>query len=361
MSVIRVKPTPVAATAAPAPLKEDEFPCLSKTPMALAINSAYSTQTKKKSSFQEEDFPALVTKAQPLKPAACSRSAWSKNTPLNKPSPQAPSSSKPAPPFSSDPLLSTSSSSMKKKGGKSKKAPPSPLSSDEEGKGLTQQEVRSVPTMLDISSLLTVKGGNRKSPTTSSPPNQSPNLDPPFISVGKKKRRHKNNAAAPAGMVVPGVTENPISVETVAQKENVPEKPWNKLLFNAGTETVTNGVDSSHPEKSSTPPLEAVEISQPTSEPELIQEEDEFPALTSKNPPPGTYLHDNLQLVLTHILAKLCFFPLKAAAAYCVFVSQGSRAPSQQKPPICPHLRLDWASKPLNHLQGSPESLSTVT
>lgn len=272
--------------------------------MALTINSAYSTQTKKKSSFQEEDFPALVTKAQPLKPAACSRSAWSKNTPLNKPS-QAPSSSRPAPPFSSDCL--SSSSSMKKKGGKSQKAPSPPLSSDEEGKGLTQQELRSVPTMLDISSLLTVKGDNRTS-TTSSPPDQSPNLDPPFTSVGKKKRRHKNNAAAAAaaaaGAVVPGVTRNPISVETVAQKENVPEKPWNKLLFNAGTETVTNGVESAPPEMASTPPLEAVETSQPTSEPELIEEEEEFPALTSKNPPPGTHLHHNLHGLPSHVLIK---------------------------------------------------------
>lgn len=145
----------------------------------------------------------------------------------------------------------------------------------------------------------------------SSPPNQSPNADPPFTSVGKKKRRQKNNGAAPAGVVVPGATQNPISVETVAQKENVPEKPWNKLLFNAGTEMMTNGVESSHPEKSSSPPLEAVEASQPTSEPELIQEEDDFPALTSKNPPPGTQRHDNLPEVPSHILVKcfcFCFF-----------------------------------------------------
>lgn len=295
--VFRVKPAPVAATAASAPLKEDEFPRLSKTPMALSITSAYSTQTKKKSSFQEEDFPALVPKAQPLKPAGCSRSAWSKNTPLTKPSPQVPSFSKPVPPFSSDPPLlssSTSSSSLKKKGGKSKKGPPSPPSSDDEGKGPTLQEVRSVPTMLDISSLLTVKGENRKSPANPSPPTQTPSTDPPFTSVGKKKRRQKNNGAAPAGAAAPGVSQNPISVETAAQKENVPEKPWNKLLFNAGTETMTNGVDSAHPDKSPTPPLEAVEeTNEPISEPEVKQQEEEFPALTSKNPPPGKH-HDNL-------------------------------------------------------------------
>ncbi|XP_029692664.1 E3 ubiquitin-protein ligase ZNF598 isoform X1 [Takifugu rubripes] len=294
-----VKPTPTAATVAPAPSKEEEFPRLSKTPMTLAMASAYSTQTKK-SSFQEEDFPALVPKAQPHKPAACSRSAWSKNTPLNRPSPHGPSSSKPAPPFSSDPLLLSSAapSSNIKKGGKSKKAPLSPRSSDDEGKGLTQHEVRSVPTMLDISSLLTVKGENRKPLATSSPPNQTPSSDPPFTSVGKKKRRHKNNAAAPPGAGVPGVTQNAISGETAAQKENVPEKPWNKLLFKAGAEAMTNGLDSAHVEKSSPPPLEAVEeSSQPTSEPELVEqqqreeeeeeEEEEFPALISKNPPPG--------------------------------------------------------------------------
>lgn len=153
--------------------------------------------------------------------------------------------------------------------------------------------------MLDISSLLTVKGENRKPPATSNPPNQTPNSDPPFTSVGKKKRRQKNNAAATPGAGVPGVTQNAISGETAAQKENVPEKPWNKLLFKAGTEALTNGLDSAHLEKSSPPSLEALEeSSQPTSEPELVQvqqqEEEEFPALISKNPPPGTHLPLNL-------------------------------------------------------------------
>lgn len=102
------------------------------------------------------------------------------------------------------------------------------------------------------------------------------------------------------------MTENAISVETAAQKENVPEKPWNKLLFKAGAEAMTNGVDSAHLEESSPAPLEAVEeTSQPISEPELIQqqedEEEEFPALISKNPPPGTHLHVNLRIVPSHI------------------------------------------------------------
>lgn len=308
LAVLRVKPAPVAAAAAaaaPAPLKEDEFPRLSKTPMALAINSAYSTQTNKKSSFQEEDFPALVTKVRPHSPAACSRSAWSKNPTLNKPAPQAPSSSKAAPLFSSDPL--SSSPSMKKAGGKSKKAPPSPLSSDEEGKGLTQQQARSVPTMLEISSLLTVKGEARSSTRTSSPPNRPSNMDPPFTSVGKKKRRHKNSSTAPAATVAPGVIQSPISVETAAQKENVPEKPWNKLLLNAATEIVANGMDPPAPVKSSGPPLETVETSQTASEPQSIQEEDDFPALASKNPPPGTRQHNNLPVVPSHwVLATLC-------------------------------------------------------
>lgn len=97
------------------------------------------------------------------------------------------------------------------------------------------------------------------------------------------------------------MNQNAISGETAAQKENVPEKPWNKLLFKAGTEAMTNGLDSAHLEKSSPPPLEAVEeSSQPPSEPEVVQqqqqeeEEEEFPALISKNPPPGTHLPLNL-------------------------------------------------------------------
>lgn len=301
VSLSSVKPAPVAVTAAHAALKEDDFPSLSTVAVTSPMTPAYSAQPKKTSSFQEEDFPALVSKIRPLKTAAGRNSAWSNHTAVAKPSAQPPPSSRPPPPLSSAPagpqLLSSSTSSSsrrKKKVGENGKATTrSPPSSDDDNNGgLTQQEFRSVPTMLDISSLLTVKGGNSKPPpVTSNPPNPTPNTDPPTSKASKKKKQQKNTAAPSTSVSsVSGVaqTVNTISVETAAQKENVPEKTWNKPLSGAVTAALTSGLANGHPEKS--PPIskEPVAVTpHPNADPPLEQEED-FPALMTKNPPPGT-------------------------------------------------------------------------
>lgn len=306
VSFSSVKPPPVAVTAAHAPLKEDDFPSLSTIAVASPMTPAYSVQPKKNSSFQEEDFPALVSKIRPLKTAARSNSAWSNHTPVAKPSTHPPSSSRPPPPLSSassgPQLLSSSTSSSsrrKKKVGESGKATStrSPPPSDDEGGGLTQQEFRSVPTMLEISSLLTVKGDNSKPPTvTSNPPNQTPNPDPPTSKASKKKKQQKNTAAPSSSVSASGMTQSvsTVSVETAAQKENVPEKTWNKPLSSAVTAALTSGLANGHPEKS--PPIikEAVAVTPPNTDPPLEQEEEEFPALMTKKPPPGTALRDRI-------------------------------------------------------------------
>lgn len=296
-----VKPAPAAVTAAPAALKEDDFPSLSTVAVTSPMTPAYSAQPKKTSSFQEEDFPALVSKIRPLKAAAGSRSAWSNHTAVAKPTSHPPPSSRPSPPVSSassgPQLLSSSTSSSsrrKKKVGENGKATftRSPPSSDDEKGGLTQQEFRSVPTMLDISSLLTVKGGNSKPPTvTSNPPNPTPNPEPPTSKASKKKKQQKNTSAPSTSVFsVSGMTQtlSAASVETAAQKENVPEKTWNKPLSGAVTVAQTSGLANGHPEKS--PPVisEAVKVApHPNTDPPPEQEE-EFPALMTKNPPPGT-------------------------------------------------------------------------
>nr|XP_046270570.1 E3 ubiquitin-protein ligase ZNF598 [Scatophagus argus] len=296
-----VNPAPVPVAAARAALKEDDFPSLSAAAVTSPMTPAYSAQKKKTSSFQEEDFPALVSKVRPLKTAARTNSAWSNHTAPAKPTTHPPPSSRPPPPLSCAPSgpqvlsssASSSSSRRKKKVGDSGKATStqSPPSSDDEGGGLTQQEFRSVPTMLDISSLLTVKGGNSKPPTVASnPPNQNPNPDPPTSKASKKKKPQKNTAVPPtSSSSVSGVTQSvsAVSVETVAQKENVPEKSWNKPLSGAVTGALTSGLVNGHPEKS--PPInkEAVAVTpHPSTDPPLEQEE-EFPALMTKKPPPG--------------------------------------------------------------------------
>ncbi|XP_039978749.1 E3 ubiquitin-protein ligase ZNF598 [Xiphias gladius] len=293
-----VKSAPAAAPAARAALKEDDFPSLSTVAVASPMTPAYSAQPKKTSSFQEEDFPALVSKIRPLKPAAGANSAWSNNTAVAKPVTHPPPSSRPPPALSSgssgpQPLSSSSSSSSrrKKKVGENGKAAAtrSPPSSDDESGGMTQQEFRSVPTMLDISSLLTVKGSNSKPSTmTSSSSNPPPNTDLSTSKASKKKKQQKNTAA-PFTSVSSTITMavNTISVETAAQKENVPEKTCKKSLSSVATTTLTSGLANGHPEKS--PPIsnEVFAVTpHPNTDPPLEQEE-EFPALRTKKPPPG--------------------------------------------------------------------------
>ncbi|CAK6963354.1 E3 ubiquitin-protein ligase ZNF598 isoform X2 [Scomber scombrus] len=295
-----VKPAPPTVTANHAALKEDDFPSLSVVAVPSPMTPAYSAQPKKSSSFQDEDFPALVSKIRPIKSATGTKSAWSNHTATAKPATHPPPSSRPAPPLSSassgPQLLSstTSSSSRRKKkvgdNGKPTSAR-SPASSDDESRGLTQQEFRTVPTMLDISSLLTVKGGNSKpSPVTPCPPNPTPNTDPPTSKASKKKKQQKNTAAAStsvsstSGMTT---TVNTISGETAAQKENVPEKTRSKPPSGAITAPLTSGLVNGFTEK--TPPVSkdpTMVPPHPNKTPHFEQEE-EFPALMTKKPPPG--------------------------------------------------------------------------
>ncbi|XP_070779269.1 E3 ubiquitin-protein ligase ZNF598 isoform X2 [Enoplosus armatus] len=341
-----VKPAPAVVTAARAALKEDDFPSLSAVAVTSPMTPAYSAQPRKTSSFQEEDFPALVSKIRPLKAAAGRNTAWSSHTAVAKPASHPPPSSRPPPPLSSassGPQLltsSTSSSSRKKKkvGENGKPASTrSPPSSDEDIRGMTQQEFRSVPTMLDISSLLTVKGGNSKPATvTSHPPNPTPNPDPPTSKASKKKKQQKNTAAPSMSVSsAPGMTQtvSAISVETAAQKENVPEKTWNKPLSGAVTVAMTSGLANGHPEESPPVSKEAVAVTPPPHTDPPFEQEEEFPALMTKNPPPGFKTS----------------FPIKASAP----------SPSSSLPPPPPGLGIS-ATKPPPGFTGIPLNSNVV-
>ncbi|XP_033944968.1 E3 ubiquitin-protein ligase ZNF598 [Pseudochaenichthys georgianus] len=307
-----VKPAPATLSTPRAALKEDDFPSLSAVAVSSPMTPAYSAQPKKSSSFQEEDFPALVSKIQPLRNAAGTKSAWSSHAAVAKPASQPPPSSRPSPPLSSVPsgpqLLSASSNSSRKKmkvGVKSASSRSPPSSDDEKGAVKQQQQqqqqvFRSVPTMSDISSLLTVKGGNSKAPTvTPLPPKHAPTPEPPTSKASKKKKQQqqqKTSTAAPSAPVSStsgtNQTASVKSVETAAQKENVPEKIRNKPPPStaAVTATMTSVLSNGHQEKS--PPVSkkkepAVAVTPyPKVELPLDQEED-FPALMTKNPPPG--------------------------------------------------------------------------
>ncbi|XP_016361539.1 zinc finger protein 598-like [Sinocyclocheilus anshuiensis] len=271
-------------------LKEDDFPSLSGSVGSAPMTPAYKNQPKKHSSFQEEDFPALISKIKPLKSQSNTTSAWSQagskpavvsNKPVVLPTKTAPTvsssilSASDPPPSGSVPQPLTASSSRRKKkltSSETHKAPPKVKclsSSDDEDlqTSKTAQEIRTVPTMLDISTLLTVKDGSSQT---------------------NPKTNKKKKQATTSSLGSPSCT--PESVSKMAHKENVPEtKPPDNSL-----PSKTNSFIKGLPEK----PAEALS---PTSFPENIPsplkqpvtdqppppKEEEFPALISRKPPPG--------------------------------------------------------------------------
>ncbi|XP_051572653.1 E3 ubiquitin-protein ligase ZNF598-like [Myxocyprinus asiaticus] len=283
----KVKQTPVS-------LKEDDFPSLSGSVVSSPMTRAYTNQPKKNSSFQEEDFPALVAKIKPLKPQANAKSAWSQagskpvvvpNKPVVLPTKTTPvvsssilSASDPPPSGSvPQPLTAVSSRSKNKLApAKTNKAPPKvkcPSSSDDEDSqnSKTSQEIRAVPTMLDISTLLMVKGGSSQ-----------PNL-----------KTSKNKQATTSSSATPSHTAEFVS--KIAHKENVPEAkppdtgltkgpsaPKMNWFINGLTEKPTEALScTTFPENIPSP------LKQPENEKVSPSKEEDFPALISKKPPPG--------------------------------------------------------------------------
>ncbi|KAF3846682.1 hypothetical protein F7725_003760 [Dissostichus mawsoni] len=258
----------------------------------------------------EDDFPALGGGAALTINAAGTKSAWSSHAAVAKPASQPPPSSRPSPPLSSVPsvpsvpqLLSAPSNSSRKKmkvGVKSASSRSPPSSDDEKGAVKQQQVFRSVPTMSDISSLLTVKGGNSKAPTvTPLPPKHAPPLSLLPLKPARRRKQQqqqqqqKTSTAAPSAPVSStsgtNQTASVKSVETAAQKENVPEKIRNKPPPSnaAVTATMTSVLSNGHQEKS--PPVSKKEAVAVTPHPKVelpLDQEEDFPALMTKNPPP---------------------------------------------------------------------------
>ncbi|XP_072298735.1 E3 ubiquitin-protein ligase ZNF598 isoform X2 [Eucyclogobius newberryi] len=335
-------PTPVVTHSR---LKEDDFPSLSVANVSAPMTPAYSAQPKKNSSFQEEDFPALVPKVRPLKVATGTKSAWSSQAAA--PKAPAPATTKPAAVPPGPQLLSStslSSSKRKKKVGESGKAQVnwSPLNSDEECGGLTQQEFRAVPTMLDISSLLTVKGSSsnnkpqmpqtqkpqtqklqtqklqtQKPQTqklqtqklqTQKPQTQKPQTQKPQT---QKPQTQKPQTQKLQTQKLPNLTTN--MEPTSMPKENDKKKKQLKnsavsSALAAGTEnTLTEscpvgtivqkenvpektrskpGLANGYPDKSPSTNKKIAPVTTPNTD-QLTEQEEEFPALTAQKPPPG--------------------------------------------------------------------------
>ncbi|XP_067858933.1 E3 ubiquitin-protein ligase ZNF598 isoform X2 [Heptranchias perlo] len=250
----------------PVRLNEEEFPSLSASAptSTTGLTPAYTSAAKKNTTFQEEDFPALVSKIKQQKPStSASASAWT-NVPGKSVLKTVHSSSN----NSSRAVkksLPTHSTKTKTKT-KNKTALKSDEEEEDDGGGLTAQEFRSAPTMLDISSLLTTS-----TQTVSK--------------VGKKKKmggEKQNSSPAP-------VTD---TVVNKAQKENVPEIKQKNMPV---TSVLNGHTDKLCTESASICTLkEPPGFKKPEDGPSPLPEED-FPALGNpvlpKKPPPDLYHH----------------------------------------------------------------------
>lgn len=144
--------------------------------------------------------------------------------------------------------------------------------------------------MLDISTLLTVKGSSSKPhPQRSFSPILTTNTDPNPTSKAPKKKKQQKNSSDSSVMLSSGTVKAPetdsFPVETAPQKENVPNKTRNKPT-NSLTATPHSGLANGFPDKSPSTSKKAAVVT--TTNNDQPEQEEDFPALMANKPPPGT-------------------------------------------------------------------------
>ncbi|XP_073504498.1 E3 ubiquitin-protein ligase ZNF598 isoform X2 [Phyllobates terribilis] len=263
---------PLSAPKPPtAKLKEEDFPSLSSTSSsasAFPAGLSYTSSARSSNAFHEEDFPALVSNLRIGKPLSAVTSAW---TTTSKSSTKA-----------STPTATTPSKESKKaalpnfpKGSNKKMQKPPSLSEDEDdGTGMTAQEFRSAPTMIDISKLLTSSTSQ-----TSGKGN-------------KKKRMGAEKPSNPAtGLSAEERSTSSSLKENATEIDRTPTLPATSILSDKSN-TVANGLSEKKvPDKGSDlkdpPDLKTL----PNPSPKYPVQDEDFPALVNNNllrmPPPG--------------------------------------------------------------------------
>uniref|UniRef100_A0A8V5G9D7 RING-type E3 ubiquitin transferase n=1 Tax=Melopsittacus undulatus TaxID=13146 RepID=A0A8V5G9D7_MELUD len=249
-------------------LKEEDFPSLSSS-AAPTISSGMSltyTTTAKKAAFQEEDFPALVSKMRPNNKTVTNiTSAWNNG------------SSKSVVKAISNPCVNQTakkpSSSLNSTKG-SKKSNKLPQSDDEDsGSGLTTQEIRNTPTMVDVSSLLAASTSQT------------------FTKVSKKKK---------VGVEKQSPSSPRLSQDTAFPKASTEKLPEAEQTSSASSSALPNpdrptAVVNGHSEKPlvvCSTPKEPPGLKKPTVTNKCPLPQEDFPALGSSGsarmpPPPG--------------------------------------------------------------------------
>ncbi|KAF2985791.1 hypothetical protein EK904_014956 [Melospiza melodia maxima] len=226
-------PLPGSAQPALVKLKDEDFPSLSSS-AAPSISSGMSlmyTATARKAAFQEEDFPALVSKVKPTNRTVTHiTSAWNNGSSKNVVKAMCnPCVNQPA----KKPSLNTSKGN--------KKSNKLCESDDEDGSGgLTTQEIRNAPTMFDVSSLLAAStsqtftkvgkkkkmGVEKQSPSSPRPP-QEPPLPRPGTEKPPEAEQPCRAFPAAHGPLVNGHSEKPSAAcfNSVVLLKNPPPPP----------------------------------------------------------------------------------------------------------------------------------------
>ncbi|XP_053550462.1 E3 ubiquitin-protein ligase ZNF598 [Bombina bombina] len=267
--------TSAVKTAAPVKLKDEDFPSLSAVSSASSSSSStvfttglpYSS-ARSSNKFQEEDFPALVSKIQSNKPMSAVTSAWATSASKSTAKTQAPSVSTPIK------GLKNSAAQGIGKGFKKTTSKPSFSDEDDDQNGITAQEFRNAPTMIDISKLL-----------TSAPPQTSGK-------ISKKKRvGSEKQVSAPTTQPLENKPADSSHKENATEVERTPTPPANSILSDKSNTVVNGPMEKKVLEKSSTskdpPGFKKPAISPP----QFPLPEEDFPALVNskvlRKPPPG--------------------------------------------------------------------------
>ncbi|XP_015671731.1 E3 ubiquitin-protein ligase ZNF598 [Protobothrops mucrosquamatus] len=244
---------------APVKLDEEDFPRLSFSSAPPVVSAALPLSymaTAQKTGFQEEDFPALVSKVQSSsKMVSTLASAWSGGSSKNMARAGLATAGQPArkgaPPGSS------------KASKKSKVMLPG---NSQDGSGsVPTQEIRSAPTMVDVSSLLAASNSQT------------------FAKVGKKKKvgTEKLRTASPSGL-----QEMPDALHSLEKVEDA-EQP-SAIAAGPNLPSTSAALVNGHAEKSTLPCSASKEppgLKKPHGGGQCLLPQEDFPALGNAGPP----------------------------------------------------------------------------
>ncbi|CAO2642201.1 E3 ubiquitin-protein ligase ZNF598 [Lemmus lemmus] len=240
-------------------LKDEDFPslcastsscCTAVTPGSVGLALAYPGPPRGKNTFQEEDFPALVSSApKPSSAPSSLISAWNSSC-----------SKKGNPPTPGAQAVVGGSQPPRKAGKGSRggrKGGPAPVD-EEEGGGLTVQELRSVPTTVAVSSLL------------------APAANQSSTKVGKKKKVGSEKTGAVSSPLLP-----PDHIPKPSGAEQAPESSLSKAEVPV---TIVNG-HSEGPALARSTPKEPPGLPRPLGPLPCPIPQEDFPALGGPCPP----------------------------------------------------------------------------